>query len=177
MNKSHEDHKNKFEQLYNRYKKLMFYIAQKILLKDELVQEAVQDALKKIYINIDHVNDIGCRKTHNWVVCIVKREAINKLKYEKRRQHDSDEIFEYVDFNHNFVDDTAIINIEVEEILKALEQITEYCDVIIYKYYFGYSDEMLAKHYNISVANVRKRCERCRQRLKRFLLSEGVKDE
>jgi len=167
------EQRNKFLQLYNQYKDLMIHIALGILKNKELAEEAVQDALIRILHHIDDIEEIKCHKTHCWVVYIIRRVSLNKLKYEKRREHESDDRLERDFGDIDTVEDKAIWGIKIEQIIKGLDYIDDYCNVIIYKYYFGYSDNVLARHYNISSDAVRKRIERCKKKLKQYLLRHG----
>jgi len=157
----------------------MMYIALKILKNNELAEEVVQDALVKILINIEDISDIDCRQTKSWVILITKRTALDKYKYEKLRKHESDAFLENVDLENESLENQAIQNIQVEEVVSGLRLLDEkYAEVLILRYYFGYSDSKLAKHFGLTPAAVRKRCERGKKKLLGNLLShKGVKNE
>ena len=174
-----EEHSEKFECLYYQYRNLMMYIALRILKSNELAEEAVQDALVKILINIEDVTDIHCRRTKSWVILITKRTAIDKYNYEKLRKHEPDDSFEQMGLENDTLENTAIQNIQITQVVNAIKLLDEkYSEALILRYYFGYSDSKLAKHFGVSPAAVRKRCERGKKKLLSSLLQhKGVKNE
>jgi RNA polymerase sigma-70 factor (ECF subfamily) len=174
-----EEQKIKFEQLYQLYKDLMMYISLKILKKKELAEEAVQESLIKILINIDDAGEIKCHETKSWIVVITKRTAFNKLKYEKRRDHENDNVLEYTNFSKISIEDIAIQEIAIERVKAGLENLDDkYSECIILRYYFGYSNSKLAKHFKGSAEVIRKRCERGRKKLiKKLAAIEGENNE
>lgn len=179
LNIASEEQKIKFEQLYQQYKDLMMYISLKILKKKELAEEAVQDTFIKILINIEDVEEIKCHETKSWVVVISERTAYDKLKYEKRRVHEKDDVLEYTDFSKISIEDIAIQNMTLAKFSKALEMLdNKYSEAIVLRYYFGYSDSKLAKHFKVSPEAIRKRCERGKKMLMHKLtLIEGENNE
>lgn len=76
---------NKFEQVYLRYKNLMFYVAHRILNDAQEVEDAVHDAFVRIAEHIDQVGEPDCPKTRGFVVIIVERVALNRLERRRRR--------------------------------------------------------------------------------------------
>lgn len=151
----------------------MMFISLKVLHKTELAEEAVQDALVKILFNIDCINEIECPRTRGWVVTIIKRTALDKLKYENRRKHIGMDILEYTDINHEASEDKIILDLSVKNVIDAMKTLTpKYSETMILKYYYGYSTKQLANHFEISDDIARKRCERGKKLLiKRLKLS------
>lgn len=60
----------KFEFIYNRYKKLMFYIANKILGDTRDSEDTVHDAFLKIIEIIDDIKDVESPQTRSLIVTI-----------------------------------------------------------------------------------------------------------
>ena len=160
---------DKFLQIYHKYKDTVYYIALKILKKKELAEDVLQDVFLHLYQNFDKFDKITCHKKRSYVVVISRNASFDKLKAEKKHEHDPDDIYEICDFNNETIEDEVIRNIEMDKLLEALNKVDKYCNIIILKYYFGYSDEMLAEHYNISTDAVRKRIERCKNKLKQYI--------
>ena len=75
----------KFEQLYRKYRNLMFYIANKILQNQQDAEDAVHNAFLSVAKNISKISDIECPKTRGFLVIIVERKAIDILRNRKRR--------------------------------------------------------------------------------------------
>jgi len=79
-----EQDKNKFEILYTTYRKLMFYVANRILKDQYLAEDAVHQAFIKIIENLDKIEDVHCHKTKSYIVIIVRNNAINMYNRRKR---------------------------------------------------------------------------------------------
>jgi len=79
-----EQDKNKFEILYTTYRKLMFYIANRILNDEYLAEDAVHQAFLKVIENLDKIEDVNCHKTRSYIVTIVRNNAINMYNRRKR---------------------------------------------------------------------------------------------
>lgn len=52
-----QEEKNRFEELYYRYRNLMYYIAYQVLHQDRDSEDAVQEAFFRIAKNMDKVKD------------------------------------------------------------------------------------------------------------------------
>ena len=85
-----QEEKNRFEELYYRYRNLMYYIAYQVLHQDRDSEDAVQEALFRIAKNMDKVKDIASTETKNFVAIITKREAMKIYDKKKKRDEDFD---------------------------------------------------------------------------------------
>ena len=72
--------KIKFEDIYNRYKKMMFWIANQILKDERDIDEVVQDSFIKIIRNLDKIEKINSKKTKSFISIIVKNTAIDAYR-------------------------------------------------------------------------------------------------
>jgi len=79
-----QEDKNKFELLYEKYRKLMFYIANNILNDEYLAEDAVHQTFIEILKNLDKIDDVFCHKTKNFIVIMVRNTAINMYNRRKR---------------------------------------------------------------------------------------------
>ena len=77
------------------------------------------------------------------------------------------------------IEDMAIQNITLTNFSKVLKTLdSKYSEVIVLRYYFGYTDSKLAKHFNVSPEVIRKRCERGKKMLiKKLNLIRGESSE
>ena len=160
---------NKFLQMYHKYKGIVYYIALKILKNKELAEDVSQEVFLHIFQHFDEFIEYTCHKTWGYVVVISRNASFDKLKAEKKHEHDPDDILEINDFSNETIEDEVIRNLEMDKLLEAFSKVDKYCNIILLKYYCGYSDEMLAEHYNISTAAVRKRIERCKVKLRQHI--------
>lgn len=159
-----QEEKEKFEELYDKYGQLMFFVANKILQDTYLAEDAVNEAFFRIAKNFHKVGEIECHQTRNFVVIIVKRIAIDLLKKDKN------EVLLKEEKDLNFLVDEAVGFLEpfehnkVVEILKSLPEM--YRDL----FYLYYVDELKVKEISrligISESAVKKRLQRGRKILR-----------
>lgn len=161
-----DEEKSKLEKLYEHYKNLMMYIALDILKNKSLAEEVVQDAFINLLLIIDDIGEITCHKTYSLVVIVIRRVSFNKLKYEKKRNHESDKAFEYINSDEKILENIVFDKIKFEEIIEELKLLNKIdFEVIILKYYYGYTYTEIAVRHNLSPAATRKRCERTRKKI------------
>ena len=79
-----EGEKQKFERLYERYRRLMHWIAVGILQDEHLAEDAVHEAFLRILQNFDGIDEILSPKTRNFVVIVVRNTSLNLRKKQKR---------------------------------------------------------------------------------------------
>lgn len=156
----------KFENVYNAYKGLMFYVANKILCNEQDAEDAVHNAFIKIAENIQKVGEPVCPKTQSYVVTIVENKAIDIYRANQRRKEVT------------YIDDITGVAVETED-----AQGLEYCilklparyrEVILLKYYHGFSCKEIAKQLGISEANAIKLDQRAKRKLQQICEEEGV---
>ena len=75
-----DEDRTKFAALYERYSRLMFYIARQILIDEQLSEDAVQEAFLRIAKNMHKVGDVSCPQTRNFSVIITRNVAITMKK-------------------------------------------------------------------------------------------------
>lgn len=157
---------SKFENIYNAYKGLMFYIANKILHNEQDSEDAVHNAFIKIAENINKIGEPVCPKTQSYVVTIVENKAIDLYRANQRRKEIT------------YIDDISGIAVETQD-----AQGLEYCilqlparyrEVILLKYYHGFSCKEIAKQLGISEANAIKLDQRAKRKLQQICEEEGV---
>ena len=89
-----EDDKVRFEEIYLKYKSLMFYAANKILHNEQDAEDAVHIAFIKIAENIKKIDVLDCPKTRSYIVTIVENKAIDI--YRRKSRHKEAEYLEEV---------------------------------------------------------------------------------
>lgn len=167
-----EKDKNRFELLYVTYRKLMFYVANRILNDERLAEDAVHQTFLKILENFDKVGEISGHKTKSYIVTMVRNTAINLYNQRKRQTAIPLEDVEYC------------IATEPMDIAEGLNHLARavlklpviYKDVLTLKYVQEFSNEEIAKVLDISEATVRKRLERAKRKLGEILEMEESVD-
>lgn len=69
--------RNKIEEIYREYRKLLFYTAYSILKDYHEAEDVVHMAIIKVCEYLDKIDDIKCNKTKAFLVIIVRNIAIN----------------------------------------------------------------------------------------------------
>lgn len=78
----------KFLQLYDTFKHRMFYIAYRILEDKELAEDAVQESLLYLAMNIKKVDDVQSNKTRNYMYIVTKHKALDIVRKSCRYRDD-----------------------------------------------------------------------------------------
>ena len=79
-----ENEKDKFEFLYNRYKRLLLSKAYAVLSDYELAQDAVSEAFIRVYKNLRKLDDLESGKTAAYLVMITRNAALTLLNKQKK---------------------------------------------------------------------------------------------
>jgi RNA polymerase sigma-70 factor (ECF subfamily) len=169
---SGEEDKGKFELLYEKYRKLMFHVANQILEDPYLAEDAVHHAFLKIIENLDKIDNVQSHKTKSYIVTIVKNRAINLYNHRRRHVMVPLEEIQYnlaseMDAQEDMDSVTnAVINLPII-----------YQEVLKFKYVQELSNTEIAQMLDISEATVRKRLERSKKKLEEILEKEDHPDE
>lgn len=159
-----EEDKAKFEEIFNSYKKTMYYVANSILKDEHHSHDAVQNSFLKIIKHIDKIKDVKCNKTKGFIVTIVKHTAIdayrdNKKELEKVEKVINTKVFEEEQsFEERSDLELAILNLP-----------GKYSVVFSLKYYQCLSDEEISNILKIKPATVRSRIARGKDKLRKIL--------
>lgn len=165
MIESPED-QSKFEKVYLTYKGLMYHTAYKVLNNEEDAEDAVHNAFVKIAENISKIEEPVCPKTQVYVVTIVENKAIDLYRANQRR--------------HKVIYLDEISGIEIEEsklhgLTACLAKLSpRYRQIILLKYYQGFSCREIAKQLDITEANAIKLDQRAKTKLLQICKEEGV---
>lgn len=165
-----EESKSKFTLLYEKYIKLMHFVAYKILLDEQLSEDAVHNAFIKLVNYLDTIEDIECHKTKNFIVIIVRSAALDLYRKRKRQSTVPFEEVEFTVQSDNEIDEYTDVGI-LKETIKVMPDTLR--DVLELKYFYGNSNLEIAKTLSISEETVRKRLERAREKLSSLLEMEG----
>lgn len=158
--------RDKFEQIYLKYRYLMVHIAKKFVSNNYDAEDIVHQAFVSIIKNIDTVSEIDSPKTRSYIVLITERKAIDFL----RTSH-QDKI---VSLNE------AITGIMFPEpgdygIADAIARLpAQYREVLMLRFDNGFTTREIAKMFGITESGVRKLVSRARKALEAELDKEGI---
>lgn len=160
----------KFEQLYNKYRGLMHYVANKILLNEQDAEDAVHQAFLAIIKNASKIFsknfDVKCPETRALVVIIVERKAIDLLRARSRRpEAELDE-------------DIAGWDIPLPgdgPLSDAMAKLpARYREVLMLRFDIGYTTKEIAQLFGTKQETVQRLIGRAKEALREHLEQEGV---
>lgn len=160
-----EEEKSKFETLYEKYRKLMHYVAKGILTDDQLAEDAVQEAFLRIAKNFHKVGEIHCPQTKNFVVIIVRNAALSLLK--KEGADGSPENIDMLPDSAVSLGDSTFERTEYNQLVEEILRLPEAYRYPLYLY--GVYDcrmTEIAHLLGISTETAKKRVQRARRILK-----------
>lgn len=163
-----KEDKSKFELIYNKYNKLMFWAAYGIMHEQQGAEDVVSQSLFKIIDHLDNIKEIESGETKRYIVRIVENTAIDEYRKSHRKKMVQLEEWEvHSSYEEKFKDGMDIIS--------AINSLPlNYSLVFRLKYSEGYSDTEIAEILHISQANVRKRIERGKKKLEIILKERGL---
>ncbi len=157
----------KFEQLYLRYRNLMFHLAQGILHNDRDAEDAVHNAFLYLVEHMDKIEDPQCPKTKGYIVTITESRAIDIYRRKNRHPQLSLE-----DAQLGWEPDMS----QASTIARCLAQLPKrYRQVLLLKFSHGYTDRELAQLLHITPANAAKLVYRAKQKLDDICQKEGIR--
>lgn len=157
-----------FGELVNRYQKVMFTVALRMLGNPADAQDATQDAFVKAYQRLESFD--SHYRFYSWMYRILVNECLN-VNRDRRPEDILDE--QTADGSTPF--DTALESERREQIQMALLRLTpDYRTVIVLRHFAGQSYGEIAEALTIPEKTVKSRLYSARQRLGELLL--GWKD-
>lgn len=160
-----EEDKRLFEQLYTKYKTIMYNTAYAILHYVQRSEDAVHDAFLSVARNMNKISAEECIRTRNFLIIIVRNAALNI--YNKNKSEIP------VEEMPTDIPDLQAIDIDVEnkdnqkKMLKLIKSLDpQYGDVLILKYFYDYQNKEIAKILKICLENVKIRLFRGKAMLK-----------
>lgn len=158
--------KSKFEIIYNSYKNLMLYQANKILGDTNDTEDVVHESFLKIIKIIDEIEVAKCPKTRNLVVTIVERTAIDLYR---RRQKVPIVAMDEEYINVPEPKDIEELHGEVDLAAAMAMLPTRYREVLLLRYDSGFTEAEVAVILSMSQENVHKTVQRAKKKLGEIL--------
>lgn len=172
-----QEEQDKFRQIYEKYRYLMWYLANDILKDPYLAEDAVQEALLAVAENIGKLGEADTGKTRNFIATVAKNKAIDLWRKKKGII-----LEEYEEGMKEKVErDTLELYLEKEakeRIVNAVLQLEEQWRVMLeYKYLHEMSEKEIAALLGITKKAANVRIFRARQKLKAVLSKEVAHGE
>ncbi|MGL5753231.1 MAG: RNA polymerase sigma factor [Paraclostridium sp.] len=159
-----EENKSKFEEIYNSYKKTMFYVANDILKNHAQAEDVVHTSFIKIINNLEKIDEVNCNKTKGFIVTIVKNTAIDVYRNNKREFEKVEKVIGIKSY-----EEKPLLNVKSDIEMAILELPDKYSVVFSLKYYQGLSDDEISNILKIKPSTVRSRISRGKEKLRKIL--------
>jgi len=158
-------------ELYKLYAGAMYNICRRMLGDEDDAKDVLQDAFIDAFVKLSSLKDDGMFSA--WIKRIVVNKCINALK-KKQMLEPIDERLENVmeeDRSHQ----EEYVNYESRKILKAIDQISEGCKVVLNLYLFeGYDHKEIAEILNITESGSKAQYRKARKKVRNLLTAEQV---
>jgi len=155
---------HKFEQLYAKYKNLMFYTAKEFLQDDHLAEDAVSTAFIQIAKNLYRIGDVEDKQTKWLLLTITERTAINMYQKRKREQNRLQEL------DHATHSVQTLPGHNTHGLAEAILKLSpDYQQVMMLKYVHGYKSKEIAAMLDCTVSKVDQMISRGRKQLRKLL--------
>lgn len=167
------DNSEKFEQIYNNYRVLMYRVAYSVLKSRQDTEDAVQDAFVKIYDHIEDIGGVDSPRTRSFIMVVTRNVCLNALRL---RKHDSGaDINELEIAADSSVEDDVISEMSVAAIEDALRALPEnYRDILYLTVFREYDLHSAAELLGITYENAKQRLARARKKLAEMLDRRAV---
>lgn len=166
----------KLERLYSLYEQQMFRLAYSVVRHVEQAEDIVQESFLKIFTRLEKVQDVHSTETKRWILRIVKNEAIDHYRKNKRRN----ELFRsvaddasHIEYDNNTYDGVQHMIEEeyIQVIMKKLPR--KYKEILQFRLFFELSTAETAKILCIREDAVRKRYTRAKEQVRRLIGEEN----
>lgn len=160
------------EQLYTVYQQKMYRLAYSIVNNVEQAEDIVQEVFLKIFFNLEKIQDVSSMKTKRWILRVVKNEAVDYYRKNKRRfklVNSLKEKSSNVEYDNN-VDDKIQHMIEEEYIQVVLDGLSKKDkEILQYRLFYEFSTSETAKILGIGEDGVRRRYARAKLRMSELI--------
>ncbi|MDR2908299.1 MAG: RNA polymerase sigma factor [Oscillospiraceae bacterium] len=168
-----EGERDKFEFLYEKYKRLMLKKAYDILRDSMLAEDAVSEAFMRIYKNLDKIEDPSSGRSASFVVTVVKNTALTILAKSKS-QLPGGEVLEETQEDDFDLEEHVLSSVSAEGIFGLIGELSEDLrGAFLLKYGQDLSHRDIAVILGVTENNVTVRIHRAKKKLAELLVKGG----
>ena len=172
-----ESDKNKLSEIYIKHQALFFYKSLNLVRNNDTADDIIQEAMIKV---IKKISDLRELSEAQFVAYIVK--TIQHCAVDYQRRNSSVSVLSEIERDENsdiLNDDDFMESLDRKDLSVklgiALKQLShKERNVLIYKYFFEYTDSQIAEFFNIKPGSVRMTLSRARKNLRKTLSEAGV---
>lgn len=164
-------------ELFLKYRQMIFKIAFGILNNKSDAEDVVQDSFLWIINNLDKISQIPCNKRSCYFATITEHLSLNAIN--KQRTHSMDDIDEHLDICSDIsVEKNAVGKITIDEVKQIIRTMSETDRLMLRLYLFeGRSYKEISHIAGISEGNARICVYIARKRLAKLLKEQGIEYE
>lgn len=148
--------KDALSYLYDHYSGALYGAILRIVIKEEVAEETLQDVFLKIWDNIGSY-DPAKGKLFTWMLNIARNQAIDKTRSKEiskgKKTDDIDNLVNRID--RNAYSELFVESIGLNEVLAGLPQDQKF--VVEYLYLKGYTQSELAEEFAIPLGTIKTR--------------------
>jgi len=165
-----------FEEVYERYKRVMKNISFSILQDWQYSEDAVQDAMSSLAKNEERLKKFSENECKNYIYVTARNAAIDI--YRKRKKEWENENFVQFDADDSLCNTEGVADVHAfaneygfsDKLIEAMNRLEPMDkDILCYKYGAGYNAVEIAKMLDKSSDYVRKRLQRAEKKLAEFV--------
>jgi RNA polymerase sigma factor (sigma-70 family) len=156
------------EYLYDHYSAALYGVIFRIIQKEEVAEEVLQDVFLKVWNRFDQYESTKGR-LFTWLTNIARNQAIDRTRSKEiSKDHKTSGIENLVSRidNKDHVEQ-RVEDIGVQDILKSLPQEQQF--VVDHLYFKGYSQSEVSEEFNIPLGTVKTRLRLAMQHLRKVL--------
>lgn len=167
------DDQSKFEQIYCKYRVLMYRVAYGVMNNRQDAEDAVQNAFVRIYDHISDIGEIDSPRTRSFLMVVTRNVCLNELR---SKRHDNSENIDELDIASELsVEDAALSEMGVTEIKNALGTLpVNYRDILYLTVFREYDLHSAAELLGITYENAKQRLQRARRKLAELIEGKVV---
>jgi RNA polymerase sigma-70 factor, ECF subfamily len=162
------------EELYDRYSRIIFSLALRIVKKKEDAEEILQNVFLQIWDKA-HTFDYQKGNVYSWIITLTRNKAIDKLrsksyKTESQNVTIKEDLLTFTNASYNSTIDAVTMNERISIVKNAISQIPEEQKSIIELAYFeGYTQAEISETLNIPLGTVKTRMRQAMIKLRTIL--------
>ncbi len=173
----------KFEELYHKYKKRMYYTAKNYLHDEFLAEDAVHEAFCKIARNMDKLHGKTDTEVEGFVMLVTKHAATDA--YRKRKLYFEREVYEdncdadsdtnsFLERNAPAVEMPDVLEFDGSNMGRAILSLRDEAKyVFLLKYFCGYDNREISEITGFTVTKIEKLLSRSKKKLREALAHAG----
>jgi RNA polymerase sigma factor (sigma-70 family) len=159
-------------ELYDRYSRIAYGLALRVLRDPALAQDAVQEAFLAAWRNAASFNP-QLAKPSTWLLTFVHRRAVDLVRREERRR--AEPLPEMPEVASEATDEEAALRERRQVVQHALRRLpAEQREAIELAYYGGFTQSQLAERLGVPLGTIKSRMFGGLARLRELLAEAGV---